>query len=445
MGTEPANRQRRQHTRSRTGCLACKKRHGPWWWSQPPLADYGAPTSLARGPVLHRPVRFAAYQDVEQVPGTMETMLMQQGSLSLTRAEPSVCHILVLLAAVHSTESIDALGEFQVAFLDHKLHIIRMVNAWLNDPDLKYSPQCIRIISSLCLIEACSGDIDAARAHNHGLLQILSMRKQSEDPDNVNRDQDVLHRFVFVVQLLIHCLLGDPGCGLSYQYSCARLYRADLLRLMPYLLRIAGHDEYGDGDAKVEPVHGCVRAVASTTDAFVNVMDDGTVLMHGGEPFATGGLLELTWTFARLHVASLEDTIYGGIKEENHVLRVPDLPTTWSSLVTIAALFWKLIMDCPKDGLPIDEQTAAIVAETGMRNLSTTLAEMTNGTCDRDMWFWKAFTNAMIFTRGGPSFLQLAPHLRETEQALSRLIKMWSRATGVTTWAEAKQTLHRVV
>ncbi|KAK8045838.1 hypothetical protein PG996_013902 [Apiospora saccharicola] len=117
---------------------------------------------------------------------------------------------------------------------------------------------------------------------------------------------------------------------------------------MPYLLRIAGHDEYGDGDAKVEPVHGCVRAVAFTTDAFVNVMDDGTVLMHGGEPFAPGGLLELTWTFARLHVASLEDTIYGGIKEENHVLRVPDLPTTWSSLVTIAALFWKLIMDCPK-------------------------------------------------------------------------------------------------
>lgn len=58
-------------------------------------------------------------------------------SLSLSRTEPSVCHILVLLAAVHSTDSIEALGEFQVAFLDHKLHIIQMVNAWLNDPDLK--------------------------------------------------------------------------------------------------------------------------------------------------------------------------------------------------------------------------------------------------------------------------------------------------------------------
>lgn len=70
---------------------------------------------------------------------------------------------------------------------------------------------------------------------------------------------------------------------------------------------------------------------------------------------------------------------------------------------------------------------------------------MTSGTCDRDMWFWKAFTNAMVLARGGPFFLQAAPDMRDTEQLIARLIKAWSRTTGVITWAEAKQTLHRVV
>lgn len=59
----------------------------------------------------------------------------------------------MLLAAVHSTESLDALGDFQVAFLDHKVHIMGMVNSWLADPEMKYSPQCIRVITTLCLIE----------------------------------------------------------------------------------------------------------------------------------------------------------------------------------------------------------------------------------------------------------------------------------------------------
>lgn len=70
---------------------------------------------------------------------------------------------------------------------------------------------------------------------------------------------------------------------------------------------------------------------------------------------------------------------------------------------------------------------------------------MTDGTCDHDMWFWKAFTNAMVFARGDPAFLKSAPGLRDTERAIAGLVKAWSRATGVTTWAEAKQTLHRVV
>jgi len=71
----------------------------------------------------------------------------------MSRADPSVCHIMVLLAAVHSTESLDALGDFKVAFLDHKVQIIKMVNAWLADPEQKYSAKCIRVVSTLCLIE----------------------------------------------------------------------------------------------------------------------------------------------------------------------------------------------------------------------------------------------------------------------------------------------------
>ncbi|KAK7912218.1 hypothetical protein PG985_014699 [Apiospora marii] len=338
-----------------------------------------------------------------------------------------------------------ALGEFQVAFLDHKLHIIQMVNAWLNDPDLKHSAQCIRIISSLCLVEACYGDIDAARAHNQGLLQLLSDRKLAEDPKNVNRNQDVLHRFVFVVQILIHCLISDPVCARSYQYACARLYRSDLLRLLPYLLRVASREELElDPNVNAEPVHGCVGVVASKTHGFVHVLD-GMALLDGGRPVAPGGLLELTWTFARLHVASLEDAVYGGVREDNHVRRVPDLPTTWSSLVTISSLFWRLVMDAPGDGLPVDAPLAAYVVEIAIRNLTTTLPQMTNGTCDRDMWFWKAFTNAMILARGGPAFLEATPAMRDADQAIARLIQAWSRATGVLTWCEAKKTLHRVV
>lgn len=123
------------------------------------------------------------------------------------------------------------------------------------------------------------------------------------------------------------------------------MYRSDLLRLMPYLLRVAGQDELGP-KVNAEPVHGCVGIIASQTHGFVNVMI-GMVLLGGGNPVPPAGLLDVTWTFARLHVASLEDAIYGGVREDDHVRRVPDLPTTWSSLVTIASFFWMLVMDSP--------------------------------------------------------------------------------------------------
>lgn len=70
---------------------------------------------------------------------------------------------------------------------------------------------------------------------------------------------------------------------------------------------------------------------------------------------------------------------------------------------------------------------------------------MISGTCDRDMWFWKIFTNAIILARGGPSFLRVSDQVREAAQKLPRLIKAWSQATGVVRWQEAKQALQRVV
>lgn len=146
---------------------------------------------------------------------------------------------------------------------------------------------------------------------------------------------------------MINCIISQSLVATESDPSCARLYRTECLRLIPYLLRVADQDSQ---NPKVVPVHGCVGWVAGTKHEkqdFVRIVD-GAITLENGWEMTPRGLFELTWSFTRLHVASLEDAVYGGIQEANHVRRTPDLPTTWSSLVGMASLFWKLIMDPTK-------------------------------------------------------------------------------------------------
>ncbi|KAK6836130.1 hypothetical protein PG987_006625 [Apiospora arundinis] len=474
MGKEPANRRRRVHTRSRKGCIACKKRHvrcdearpactscmmtswqcvypsdGNAMQSQPIIAPrLGAHVGkVPIDPFDSLPIKMSRrslelWQRFTHVDPllTRNSPVREIQYLSLSRADPSVCHLLILLAAVHSTDSLDALGDFKATFLDHKVHAIEMVNAWLTDPDLKYSSQCIRVVSTLCLIEACFGDQVAARVHNKGLLQLLEMKKNGDE--HVNRDKDVLDRFVFVVQLIIRCMLDDPRCISDDENPFSHQYRSDLLRLTPYLLRAGEQLDQPKGFGKVVQA-GCLGPLSAKTHGHVNVMD-GIALLEDMNPVAGGGMLELIWTFARLHVFSLGDALEIGMPEHCQVHPVPGLSTTWSCLVSITFNFCKLIMQWPDDRIFPEDEIADLV-EVGTRNVDMTWTAMLNGTCDRDMWFWEAFASLLVLIRVRRSFGRLSPHLQRREQALSHYIKAWSHITGTTTWEGARQVLQKVV
>lgn len=115
----------------------------------------------------------------------------------------------------------------------------------------------------------------------------------------------------------------------------------DLLRLVPYLLN---SDEKKSQPTNAEPVQfGCLGPLAAKTHGHIDVMD-GIQLFEGLSPAPAGGLLEFIWTFARLHVFSLGDTLDIGMRSHCQLHPVPGLSTTWSCLVNVTFGYCNLVM-----------------------------------------------------------------------------------------------------
>ena len=283
------------------------------------------------------------------------------------------------------------------------------------------------------------------------------------------------------VQIIIHCILDDPRCKFQEEDPYCRQYKMDLLRLIPYLLR-AG--EQKSQPKKAEPIQtGCWGPLAAKTHGHVDVMES-IILLEEFSPARAGDLLELIWTFARLHVFSLGDTLDIGMQEHCQLHPVDGLTTTWSCLVSVTFNYCKLVMRWPdgkfpgklpslppvsvdasrsgpiyiyvlsaNKGLATDVNEDSVfqkghiseLVEIAARNVDATLTAMLTGTCDRDMWFWEAFAGVVVCTKFRRSFYELPRNLQDTEKTLYRNIKTWSRIMGVTTWEDAKKVLQKIV
>ncbi|KAK7217774.1 hypothetical protein V2G26_005777 [Clonostachys chloroleuca] len=250
-------RRRQHHSRSRAGCLACKKRHVRCDELRPSCTKCTATGSLCAYPTpalsqqeekwchMNKPgltvwrVGTNKLDPFEALPIQMpfrsqellhyffgaetllnnaasratpnRTLLLETGQtqghpkedcIALTMAEPIYFRSTLMLAGLHYMWKVGAFQEFEKSVLFHKQQLIQHVNSWiLGDIKLITSKQ-LKLIAILSIAESCVGNYPVAEAHLSGLLSLIEMRRENRCSSDIRPEspeqEEALERLILV-------------------------------------------------------------------------------------------------------------------------------------------------------------------------------------------------------------------------------------------------------
>ncbi|UZP38612.1 hypothetical protein NXS19_006428 [Fusarium pseudograminearum] len=271
MSTAPT-RTRRPHTRSKTGCLTCRKRRVRCDGGNPTCArciSAGRDCEFADAELPLRD-RKAVFLPGEQAPWVIDsssppvTLVVDSpfaksvepfdclgldmslrsrellhyfhhshdsSDLILTKASrniftsvaqhPDALRDTLLVAGLHYAWTVGDLQTYKATFLFHKVSTIGILNRWLQNIHQPGLMTFIRHVSILCFIEASYGNVGDTAAHINGLTNAVNLLSPLDD-DFGNRtglDEELANRYL----LLTH--YADQGFK-------ARILGSDSLKTM---------------------------------------------------------------------------------------------------------------------------------------------------------------------------------------------------------------------
>ncbi|KAF4949411.1 hypothetical protein FGADI_8924 [Fusarium gaditjirri] len=245
-------RQRRAHTRSRTGCSECRSRRVRCGEQRPtcencvnnkrtceyppvkiPLRERRALEKAgATQPWEHVPWEAPSFSKGPEVPNTqalVHQLILSSSATTLdcvaidmplkshelfnyfdfdsmpyTISDPEALRNAILMAATHFTFKVGSLEAFEHTFLFHRIETVRLVKKWLSSPDLTLSAAITKQIATLAYTEFCSGDMQMAEKH---LNVIYALPYRTTDPSSTNgktSDQELSDRYFLLTSTFIH-------------------------------------------------------------------------------------------------------------------------------------------------------------------------------------------------------------------------------------------------
>ncbi|KAH8900385.1 hypothetical protein GQ53DRAFT_835444 [Thozetella sp. PMI_491] len=256
-------RQRRQHTRSRTGCLPCKQRHIRCDEKRPTCincriaareCDYGLPALPLRErrqqkqpflgtglwklpkPVVLDPFddlpiqmeyrsrelfhyfaatpweaacsngKLPALKEKFGVPPSLVPLIAKlvpfdglNDPLRLSIYEPLGLRGTMMLAGLHFKLMSYDVDTFDNTFFFHKGEAIQFVNKGLVDQSVRYRAGFMKLIAMLSVLESCARNLDNAEAHIQGLLTLFEVQESEMESADEDGSHDEVVQRLFVM------------------------------------------------------------------------------------------------------------------------------------------------------------------------------------------------------------------------------------------------------
>ncbi|KAB5518855.1 hypothetical protein GE09DRAFT_1208189 [Coniochaeta sp. 2T2.1] len=259
--TAEALRVRRYHTRNRTGCSTCRRRHVRCDEKRPSCSNCLVGQRACEYPPMEPTLRERRSHN-RTLPGQQQPWAVHEahGSLSfsvsqLTRHaagdpfdalavqmplksqelfhyltdgtrswnspcpkgkrpsgfdavvhDPYALRSTLIIAGLHYAWNTGNLQSFEPTFLFHKVESIRTVNDWMQTRDAAQAAVAVRQVLTLGFAECCLGNLPAAESHLHGLMALLDIA----DPVGGGRigedevDRELADRYLILCQNFLH-------------------------------------------------------------------------------------------------------------------------------------------------------------------------------------------------------------------------------------------------
>ncbi|KAH7316807.1 hypothetical protein B0I35DRAFT_263941 [Stachybotrys elegans] len=524
---QPKPRQRRHHERSRNGCLTCRARHvrcdearpecdkckagkRPCHYSQPNLPRSDQRWFMNQAPgvsvwhvqsdtadpfhsmAIEMPFRShellkyfleadtvpnfgtecAVDQNIWNHPVFAEMPLVVPKDEWITRArnDPATLRCTLLLGSMHYVWKVGEFKDFGKSFFFHKMELIRHTNTLLSGDVLKITPQSLKLIAILSVIESCVGNFPLAEAHLDGLLTVLEMREKrisAEGRDPAEEEDEILERLL----LTAHHFIGAVRSRIKQTYrgeaDADNIWHTSFsglpenlagIRIFPYYLLSDPLELNVPMD-----VHACVETMKQMTiavnrrsricsvDKAHHVVDESlasgmSICDNANSAVCRGcqGMTSFLFAWSNINAHSL--------RQEHNVGKRAPVMSSWRGLCAVSSLYLNHVLGLWNGGEPIEPHMFRRIIVTILRDIQSmgTSEEALTGR-QGDLWLWKVMTTAYAVATtlpmDGPRFTGDSAVMMDGAVILGWLqsrIGIWSKVQGVTQWEQAQKALSRV-
>ncbi|EXM28876.1 hypothetical protein FOTG_05150 [Fusarium oxysporum f. sp. vasinfectum 25433] len=125
-------------------------------------------------------------------------------SMPYTISDPEALRNAILMAATHFTFKVGSLEAFEHTFLFHRIETVRLVKKWLSTGDLTLSSAITKQIATLAYTEFCSGDMQMAEKHLNVIYALPCRTTDPSNPNSKTRDQELSDRYFLLTSTFIH-------------------------------------------------------------------------------------------------------------------------------------------------------------------------------------------------------------------------------------------------
>ncbi|KAF5571077.1 hypothetical protein FPHYL_736 [Fusarium phyllophilum] len=475
-------RQRRAHTRSRTGCSECRSRRVRCGEQRPtckrtceyppvkiPLRERRALEKAGTTqPWEHVPWEAPSSSKGPEVPNTqalVRQLILSSSATTLdcvaidmplkshelfnySKIDPEALRNAILMAATHFTFKVGSLEAFEHTFLFHRIETVRLVKKWLSSGDVKLSAAITKQIATLAYTEFCSGDMQMAEKH---LNVIYALPCQTTDPSTTNgktRDQELSDRyfvltstFIHGVQTVLHGILRaedstEDKNTLSVSHPMRLMHKwyksegqyLHCLKLKAIRL-FSTFFILPDIGARLSDVYSAliVNSLRQVNDEFYNLTESQKI--HD-DFWRTGAAARVYDAVLESHQTSITPT-----NHEHEETLEAEQKTSWCGLVIAAELFLEQVVVLWR---PFTKEIYLCSMRIFQRDLIFAL-QKTNTAEIAELLFWESLLGLMsLYLHEKLGDMEREPDLR---LFFERTIKEQSRDMGLEKWEDARRVL----
>ncbi|KAL4795204.1 hypothetical protein BDV19DRAFT_363307 [Aspergillus venezuelensis] len=407
-----------------------------------------------------------------------------------------------LIAAVHYSWNTGNLQAYEAAYLFHKVESIRLIHHWLAIYDAKRFVVCVRQILTICLAEACLGNLAAAETHLDGVMALFDAHDAVAEntvlgavgDNGIDRklaDHYLLLTSCFVLTLksrledfiIFRATQGlnpDTNNSLSPEQAI-KLYqkwhgmeyagletRLKAMRMFPYFFTPPPPSIPRNKRIVVDAIP-IIKCLANITETLDKVRANETSEQHMHRVWNDGGSTRLLLVLVTSHVSCfLAD-------DEPDFGKSKNCGTSWGGIAAAMELYMHSVLGIMNNGAPIECRLLYRILGILQRDIEETrhdgLTVSNENGLLRSLWLWKAFTGIMAIARSQhacelvplslsrpPATLDPGPcggcscsHPRQWQERLQIICnwfrdcaRSWSVASGMTAWEDVESLLAEI-